>query len=674
MCQAGKKRPRLPLLAGAVFRVARWLPSMTVEVSSVLGKELPSSLPAPLERGSLPCLPAPARCPPQHNPTMSDNPPANSAAVVTTPAPVDVAVAPVDVAVAKQNYQFLRLLAVIALVIGSISAFTLNLVDPDLWGHVAYGQDLLADGELPLTATHTFTAEGYRWINHENLAEITFAVGFDRLGVRGMLIAKCLLGMSVLTLMLLAAKRYEVRTLTAWAFLLLIANNLKAFFVMRPQLLSFACCAAMLLLLEYAFANWRRTPETPSEGTTPNTQCRVGWPWLVAIPLLLVVWVNSHGGFVAGYCILGALLAGRAVEALLVDRKQAVPTVAGMTAIGLASLLMLFANPYGSGLVAWLVESLGSPRPEITEWASLRMRDPVFWPFVTLAGVAAAALLFTSRRRDWTQVAILALVGWQAVEHVRHIAFFALLCGFWIPVHLQSALSRVRRRAAAGLPVTDIGPVLKWTAAGALGVAIVLPSFSIGDRLAKLPVPRRMYPVDAFDFLAAHEINGRMVVSFNWAQFALAAFPESTVSFDGRFRTCYPQEVVDMNFDFLLGEHRGMRHRSPSSGPIDGLKVLEYGDPELVVVDRNYSNAVDVMKQAIGAADRQWVLLYQDAVAQVWGRKRVFDDPNNSRYLPSSARLISDVPRPLAVQWPALPIRKNREVAAQESLASDGDS
>ena len=33
------------------------------------------------------------------------------------------------------------------------------------------------------------------------------------------------------------------------------------------------------------------------------------------------------------------------------------------------------------------------------------------------------------------------------------------------------------------------------------------------------------------------------------------------------FRTCYPQEVVDMHFDFLVGENDGKRSRSASSGP-----------------------------------------------------------------------------------------------------------
>ena len=46
-----------------------------------------------------------------------------------------------------------------------------NVPDPDLWGHVQYGRDWLAQG-FHTTTTYSYTAEGYRWVNHENLAEL----------------------------------------------------------------------------------------------------------------------------------------------------------------------------------------------------------------------------------------------------------------------------------------------------------------------------------------------------------------------------------------------------------------------------------------------------------------------------------------------------------------------
>ena len=85
-----------------------------------------------------------------------------------------------------------------------------GFVDPDLWGHVKYGQEVIADGCLPETATHTYTAEGFRWINHENLSEIAVALVYEHLGVYGLTLGKCVLGMAILSLMLLTARRQAV--------------------------------------------------------------------------------------------------------------------------------------------------------------------------------------------------------------------------------------------------------------------------------------------------------------------------------------------------------------------------------------------------------------------------------------------------------------------------------
>ncbi|MEN0110573.1 MAG: hypothetical protein AAF805_07590, partial [Planctomycetota bacterium] len=119
-------------------------------------------------------------------------------------------------AAARRDYQSLRRLVIALLVVASAGPLALNVVDPDLWGHVRYGQEWIAEGALPRTATHTFTAEGHPWVNHENLAEWLMARGFATLGVPGMLAAKVTLGVGLLLLMSIAARRQGVRPIAAW--------------------------------------------------------------------------------------------------------------------------------------------------------------------------------------------------------------------------------------------------------------------------------------------------------------------------------------------------------------------------------------------------------------------------------------------------------------------------
>ena len=104
------------------------------------------------------------------------------------------------------------------------------------------------------------------------------------------------------------------------------------------------------------------------------------------------------------------------------------------------------------------------------------------------------------------------------------------------------------------------------------------------------------------------------------------------------FRTCYPQEIVDKSFDFLLGDNGGRRHRRPEAGPIDPTAILDLGDPNLVLVDRQYKHSVKVMEDEASKADPQWSLIYQDGIAQLWGRTSVYDDPRSSHYLAPEER------------------------------------
>jgi hypothetical protein len=561
----------------------------------------------------------------------------------------------VDYGVARRDYQVFRRLVIALLVVACAGPLALNVADPDLWGHVLYGEEWIADGKLPRTATHTYTAEGHPWVNHENLAELALAYGFRTLGVTGMLAAKVLLGMTVLLLMARTASRQGVKPITTWALLLLVSYNLHAFFPLRPQLLSFLWAAVMLFAIERAFAAWgnRRSDFTNSRRKCDDAP--IEWRWLLGLPVLFVLWANSHGGYAAGLVLLTAILGGRAIELVYRLGSKGLGQAAGLLGIALACALATLATPYGYELPLWLSGAILRPRPEVTEWLAAKPDNPVFWPFVALVVTAVIAHVSTQRRRDPVKMVILALVAWQAATHLRHIAFFAILCGFWLPPHLQSIASRLRNRAAQGLPTAGLSSWMRVGLATALVGAIALQGVFLGQRLSSLPVYRSWFPVDAVQWMSEQRTEGKLLVCFNWAQYAIAALaPEMKVQFDGRCCTCYPLEVLDRHFDFLLGDEV-QRSRSPKSGPIDGALALTMDRPDYVLLDRKYPHAVAVMTEASAGADSEWTLVYQDAVAQLWGRREVVDEVSSSQFVPPERRFVSQHLSHTAVEWPALP-------------------
>ncbi len=286
-----------------------------------------------------------------------------------------------------------------------------------------------------------------------------------------------------------------------------------------------------------------------------------------------------------------------------------------------------------------------------------------------LVVVFAAAVLFTNKPRDYTHMILLALTLWQACEHRRHIAFFAILFGYWMPLHVQSLLARSDAgQRDAGL-TGNISPRVRIALGGFMIVAFSVVGFHLYSQLRQIPVRRDGYPVAAFQYMADQQLGGNLVVRFKWAQYAIAAFGTTAeeqgrmrVVFDGRFRTCYPQEIVDLYFDFADGDRPG-RQRSPASPPVDASRILSYREPHLVLIDRVQKNAVSVMQQH----QEDWTLLYQDSLAQLWGRTDRYGVDTSPDYIAPSKRIISNDLQTGVVAWPALPTRRSAPVQLAEA-------
>ena len=57
--------------------------------------------------------------------------------------------------------------------------------DPDLWGHIRFGQLTLALGHAPVRNPYSYSSSGYIWRDPEWLAEALLALSFDALGIIG---------------------------------------------------------------------------------------------------------------------------------------------------------------------------------------------------------------------------------------------------------------------------------------------------------------------------------------------------------------------------------------------------------------------------------------------------------------------------------------------------------
>ena len=526
--------------------------------------------------------------------------------------------------------------------------------DPDLWGHLQFGRDVVQNG-LPATTTYSFTADGYRWINHENLSEIAMAWLDDMVGMYWLQWLKCLFGVAVVATCLGRCWRRGEDVFAACLLAAFVTLNLQCHWTLRPQLASFACFTLLLLLLDHALP--RPGSVAGNEAFARHLQSRLPWLWW-SVPLMLI-WTNSHGGFVAGYAVFFVYAAGRTIEYMELHLTPQFRWLRRLGLIVAATSAVSLVNPYSWRLGIWLWESLRVPRPEISEWHGLQWTDPQSWLFSGLAITWGIVAIHRRRFLDRTHLLLMALLLWQAMTHQRHIAFFAIQFGLWYGRDFAATLRDLRGAGAEIVFGSDLRKPTQYLATLGLIVAAAGVLSLTNRRVSNFGVSRSSYPVSALQFIADQQIEGKMVVTFNWAQYVIGAMGAKSahddgirVGFDGRFRTCYPQALVDSHFDFVLGDLPGKRYRSPSAPPLDGTRVLRIADPELVLLDRLQPHSEQIMHQC----GDQWVLLYQDDRAQLWGRSDRFDRPTSPHFLAADRRQLSVIPQQGRVAWPAFPV------------------
>jgi len=121
--------------------------------------------------------------------------------------------------------------------------------------------------------------------------------------------------------------------------------------------------------------------------------------------------------------------------------------------------------------------------------------------------------------------------------------------------------------------------------------------------------------------------------------------------------------LVDLHFDWLFGDGPSMlRSRADDSPACDPLAILELNQPNIVVNRRTGEKT----RVHMATAKPDWVLLYQDKIAQVWGRRSVYDDPAVPSYIPADQRSITDNEVSGYVSWPAFPTSPNESTSTRK--------
>ena len=440
--------------------------------------------------------------------------------------------------------------------------------DPDLFGHVRFGGDILRSG-IPEHDPYSFTSD-IPWVNHEWLAEVVMWLAWAAGGGAGLIVMKLIVLAAVVWL---AWSALAPAVLPAWAtealLLVLLFGTWLRTAVIRPQLFSILLFTLLVWILQSASRGHPR---------------RLFW-----LPPIFAVWINCHGGWIVGFgtfalWLMLTVLAGR--------RPPAMTPLVGVAAACTGALLF---NPYGAHMLLFIADTVRFGRSDITDWQPIWHSGISLLLWSATASIALVILVRRRRRVPLAHAAIAIGLGLAAVRVVRLDAFFAIA----VVVLLGPALGDAS--------ATEASPRHRRMERRTLAAAMLLVAVAVAT-VARVPLscvamdPAWAPDREAGAFLEANRLKGRLLTWFDWGEFAIWHYgPALLVSMDGRRETVYSARV--------LSESDALAWR-----PAENVSILDAWNPDYAWLPKH-------LPLARTLEARGWHTLFSGPVSSVLARE-----------------------------------------------------
>ena len=301
----------------------------------------------------------------------------------------------------------------------------------DIWGHLKYGQWMVAHRSLPDGDPFCPFAEvdplalHYSWMS-QCFFQLVFQAGAalaggDQLrqlagGVDALRLAHALLVLVRFGILLAAFRRVSgslALALTGVVALVLLSAGSLA--VLRPQVIGELCFAGVLFALS--------GPVLSRRG-------------VVGLALLFCLWANLHSSFAVGLLLLGLLLLGRAVEVAWTAGPRW-GNLAGDTgvrrlflALALSASTVAVANPEGAWIF-WNTWQMGS-HPNVLamdEWQPLALHFGAggHWAYYATLALVLGVAVWQRRRYSVSSLLLILVFGLQPLRHQRFLLWWLMV-------------------------------------------------------------------------------------------------------------------------------------------------------------------------------------------------------------------------------------------------------
>ncbi len=458
------------------------------------------------------------------------------------------------------------------------------IADPDFWWHLRTGQLIDQTQEIPRVDPFSFTANAKQWVTHEWLSEFFIFKSF-KLGGYGLLIFifSGIITASFLFTYLRCPK--ESKPYIAGFMLLLGAITSEPLWGVRPQIFTLFFTSIFLYLLD----RYRR-----------NGNFRT----LIPIPMITVLWVNLHAGYIIGIAIEVIYIIGYLLETVILRyrRKENIDVVIQKSlwilfSVLITSVLATLLNPTGFRILTYPFQTLtdSAMQSYILEWFSPDFHQVIWQPFAVTILVLISLGMIGNHPISITKILLTLVFLYAALRSMRHIPLFSIVV---IPILAEQFNYLIKIRFDAQTP----SRLFRWIAPlliSAMAVVMVLTFIRVTNNQQKSEA--ETFPKAGVDWIMENKPKANIFNSYTWGGYIIwRLYPEYLVYIDGR---------ADLYGEIFVSNYAGIYFTKPG-----WEEKLNQENIRIVFVESD-SMLADALRQS-----STWKKLFEDNISVIFSK------------------------------------------------------
>jgi hypothetical protein len=396
------------------------------------------------------------------------------------------------------------------------------LADADTGYHIRAGDYILETRTVPKHDIFSYHSPPLSWTAHEWLSEVVMAALHRISGLTGVVIFFSLLISLTYALLFRYMRVYKRNIVFDVLIILLALVSSQIHWLARPHIFSLFLMVVWYHLLD-SYQNDRGGR-------------------LVLLPLIMLLWVNLHGGYLTGFLLTGVYLLGNLVGYFRSgeeERERSFRKVKCLGYVIIACLLVSLVNPYGYRILLFPFRLVTDRyiMDNVNEFLSPNFHHPM--PFKYLLLLFITILAISKRPLDFIEVVLVLLFTNMSLFSARYIPLFAIVVA---PIMSKQAdsmvtiapesgwISSLKKRAGRIAKIDSNAKGYGWPVAGVLMVLFLVAAGGIEFRF-----DGKIKPVAAVEFLMKEHIDGHMYDNDEFGDYLIyATYPRYKVFFDGR--------------------------------------------------------------------------------------------------------------------------------------------